>query len=62
MRNKRWRALGGSNPMNAIYANRERIDQVEALGVLCENGLKYAWYNVSKERELELFRGKPSDQ
>ena len=48
--------------MNAIYANRERIDQVEALGVLCENGLKYAWYNVSKERELELFRGKPSDQ
>jgi hypothetical protein len=27
-------------PLDAIYANRERVDQVEALGVLCENRLK----------------------
>ena len=28
------------SPLNTIYANRERVDQVEALGVLGENGLK----------------------
>ena len=48
-------------PLDAIYANRERVDQVEILGVLCQNGLKYAQYNVSK-RGLELFRGKTFDQ
>ena len=48
--------------LDAIYANRERVNQVEAHGVLCQNGLEYAWYNVSKQRELELFRGKTSDQ
>ena len=35
-------------PLNAIYANRERVDQVEALGVFGENGLKRARDNVSK--------------
>ena len=33
--------------LDAIYSNRERVDQVEALGVLCENGLKDARDNVS---------------
>ena len=27
-------------PLDAIYANRERVNQVEALGVLCENRLE----------------------
>ena len=26
--------------LDAIYANRERVNQVEAFGVLCQNGLE----------------------
>jgi len=34
-------------PLDAIYANREGVNQVETLGVLCENGLE-----VSAERHI----------
>jgi len=38
-------------PLDAIYANRERVDlsiRVEALGVFGQNRLEHAWDNVSK--------------
>ena len=34
--------------LDAIYANREGVDQVETLGVLGENGLKRTGDNVSR--------------
>jgi len=48
--------------LHPINTDRNAIDQRKRLRVLGQNRRKHAWYNVSKQRELELFRGKPSDQ
>jgi hypothetical protein len=39
-------------PLDAIYAHRKSVDQVEALGVLGQDGSKHARNDVSKRRIL----------
>ena len=34
-------------PLNPVHSNRERINQVETLGVLCQHRSEHAWNNVS---------------
>jgi len=34
--------------LDAVHSDRKRIDQVEAVGVLGQNGREHAWHNVAK--------------
>ena len=37
-------------PLNPVNADRKRVDQVEALGVLGQHRREHAWDNVSNSR------------
>jgi len=41
-------------PLDAVYSNRERIDEVEGLGMLGQDRSEHAGDNVTKSSEVNL--------